>query len=274
MSRPLAHSTPAEQQGREPILSVTGISKRFQLAEKGSCSALDNVSFEVYRGEVVALLGPSGSGKSTCLRAINALETIDSGTIVVCGHDLANLGIPVHRARRHTAMIFQHFELFPHLSVLDNVRLAPRLTRGYGAREATQRALQALDHVGMGSFAAQNPRRLSGGQKQRVAIARALAVSPEILLCDEPTSALDPELVADMTELLGGIAASGMTMLVVTHEISFARRVSTRCLFLEAGRLVADAPTGDFFDAAAPSSGTMSEPARSRISAFLGKLQK
>jgi ABC-type polar amino acid transport system ATPase subunit len=272
----------------QPLLSVVGLTKSYRNTgvtvartlqgdiEAERTKALHNISFEVHRGEVLALMGPSGSGKSTCLRTINALETIDSGRIVLCGHDLAAPGVPMHVARRKTAMVFQHFELFPHLTVLDNVALALRLTQGINNSEANRLALQALDSVGMGSFAKQNPSRLSGGQKQRVAIARALAVQPEILLCDEPTSALDPELVGDIAALLAQIAATGMTMIVVTHEMAFARRVSTRCLFLEKGLLLADLPSPEFFacHGSPQADSKVPQALRARVAQFLGQMER
>jgi polar amino acid transport system ATP-binding protein len=255
-----------------PVLELKGVAKSFALQGSQPVMALDNITFDVVRGEVVTLMGPSGSGKSTCLRVINGLETIDSGAITICGQNLADYRQPRHVVRRKTAMILQHFELFPHLNVIENIRLAPRLTRGRTAMQATKKAQELLDMVGLSKHAQQYPARLSGGQKQRVAIARALAVEPEILLCDEPTSALDPELVGEVTSILARIASEGMTMILVTHEIRFAREVSSRCLFLESGKIHVDLPVRDFF---APNESGISQDnsdaVRPRLQQFLGK---
>lgn len=255
-----------------PVLELNGVAKSFALRGSQPVMALDNISFNVVRGEVVTLMGPSGSGKSTCLRVINGLETIDSGAIAICGQNLADRRQPRHVVRRKTAMIFQHFELFPHLNVLENIRLAPRLTRGQTALQATKKAQELLDIVGLSRHAQQYPARLSGGQKQRVAIARALAVEPEILLCDEPTSALDPELVGEVTSILARIASEGMTMILVTHEIRFAREVSSRCLFLESGKIHVDLPVREFFAANENAESQFNAgEVRVRLQQFLGK---
>lgn len=255
-----------------PILELKGVRKSFGLRGNLEIRALDDITFSVTRGEVVTLMGPSGSGKSTCLRVINGLETVDCGTISLCGQDLADRSQPRHFIRRKTAMIFQHFELFPHLSVLDNIRLAPRLTRGQTYAEASQKALALLDMVGLSKLVQQYPARLSGGQKQRVAIARALAVEPEILLCDEPTSALDPELVGEVTAILARIASEGMTMILVTHEMRFAREFSTRCLFLEGGQIHADLPVREFFALPFENGNQKTDGAlQQRLQQFLGK---
>jgi ABC-type polar amino acid transport system ATPase subunit len=255
-----------------PVLELKAVAKSFALQGSQPVRALDDITFNVARGEVVTLMGPSGSGKSTCLRVINGLETIDRGAITICGQNLADRSQPRHVVRRKTAMIFQHFELFPHLNVIENIRLAPRLTRGQTVLQATKKAQELLDIVGLTRHAQQYPARLSGGQKQRVAIARALAVEPEILLCDEPTSALDPELVGEVTSILARIASEGMTMILVTHEIRFAREVSSRCLFLESGKIHADLPVREFF--ASPEDrvnvGHASD-SRHRLDQFLGR---
>jgi ABC-type polar amino acid transport system ATPase subunit len=264
------------RKANETVVRVTHINKSFAGPDKRMVAALRNVSFGVQRGEVIAIMGPSGSGKSTCLRTLNGLERIDSGRIEICGQDLGDPKVPVHLTRRRTAMIFQHFELFPHLTVLDNVRLAPQLTRSLSHDAATKQALECLEQVGMDAFSAQHPSRLSGGQKQRVAIARALAVKPDVLLCDEPTSALDPELVSEVTALLLRIAASGMTMILVTHEMSFARNACTRCLFLEQGQITADLPRDVFFGHGELRTSAIDQvprETRERIDVFLGKLK-
>lgn len=249
----------------ECLVELCRVSKSFDNNNGEKIRALQEISFRVHRGEVVTLTGPSGSGKSTCLRTINALETIDSGHISLVGKRIDKDQRRPHHLRRKTAMIFQHFELFPHLTVLENVALAQHVTRGRKKAEARVRSLEFLDEVGMAEFAQQYPAQLSGGQKQRVAIARALAVEPEVLLCDEPTSALDPERVSEITSVLSRIAASGMTMIMVTHEMEFARNVSTRCVFMEGGRLLVDKPTPEFFS---PLAGTHDQ----RLRRFLGEL--
>jgi putative glutamine transport system ATP-binding protein len=237
----------------QPMVTLRGVDKGYKRQDGSHFHALADVSFSVAASEVITLIGPSGSGKSTCLRTINGLERIDSGQIVVNGYDLAQTEQPEHELRRNSAMIFQHFELFPHLTVLENIALAPHLTQKLSKAEARSLALSHLQRVGLAAFADQYPLSLSGGQKQRVAIARALAARPKVLLCDEPTSALDPELVCEITALLSEIAKDGMTMIIVTHEMSFARQVSHRCLFLEGGRVLLDQPVERFFSASSQS---------------------
>jgi ABC-type polar amino acid transport system ATPase subunit len=229
-----------------PLVSLRGVRKSFPGA-KGPVEVLKGISFDVHAGEVVCLIGPSGSGKSTTLRTINALETIQSGTVRVCGLDYQTSGLAAHQIRRHTAMIFQRFELFPHLTARQNVAIAPIKVLGKSQKDGEALADDLLARVGLAEHGDKYPAALSGGQQQRVAIARALAIDPKVLLCDEPTSALDPELVHEVLEILIAIARKGMTMLVVTHELSFAERVSNRCLFLDHGEVVEEAPTCDFF---------------------------
>lgn len=263
---PADHTNSATPQ--RPVVELHGVCKSYIRQDGSLFPALQDVTFSVAAGEVVTLIGPSGSGKSTCLRTINGLERIESGKIVLCGSDLARTDCPAHEMRRSSAMIFQHFELFPHLTVLENVAMAPRLTQNVPRDKARSLALSHLDRVGMAPFASQYPLSLSGGQKQRVAIARALAIRPRVLLCDEPTSALDPELVDDITSVLSAIAAEGMTMVIVTHEMTFARQVSSRCLFLERGRLLLDRSVDHFFSVSAESP---NEDER-RLAGFLGKI--
>jgi len=230
----------------EPIISLRDVHKIFY-TPKSSHHVLKGISFDVHPGEVVALIGPSGSGKSTCLRTINALETISSGHVSVCGVDYQNTNLSLHKIRRNTGMIFQRFELFPHMTALQNVMLGPSSVLGKGKEESHHIASELLRKVGLATHAHKYPRGLSGGQQQRVAIARALAINPRVLLCDEPTSALDPELVGDVVEILVDIAKTGMTMIVVTHELYFAKQVSHRTLFLEGGSIVEQGPTARIF---------------------------
>jgi polar amino acid transport system ATP-binding protein len=226
----------------DPIIRLDTINKSF-----GAFRALTNVSLEIAAGEKVVILGPSGSGKSTLLRTINRLETIDSGTIVVDGHNLYDPGEDINRIRMEVGMVFQSFNLFRHKTVLENLTLAPiRLKRLERARaEAT--ALALLDKVGMRDRASHYPIQLSGGQQQRVAIARALAMEPKIMLFDEPTSALDPEMINEVLEVMVTLAREGMTMAVVTHEMGFAREVADRVVFMDGGAIVEQAPPATFF---------------------------
>lgn len=241
-----------------PIIELQNVRKSF-----GKQEVLKGVGFQVLPGEVVCLIGPSGGGKSTLLRTINALETIDSGVVRVCGEEYGKSSVPEYEMRRHTAMIFQRFELFPHLTALQNVALAQKVVLKKSDAEATEIARAMLARVGLQDHGAKYPKALSGGQQQRVAIARALAIGPKVLLCDEPTSALDPELVHEVLELLEGIAREGMTMIVVTHEMGFAKAIAHRCLFLEGGELVEAAPSRDFFD----------RPQSLRLKQFLDKVR-
>ncbi len=215
----------------------------------GKIKVLDRFSLDIYPGDVLCLIGPSGSGKSTCLRTINALETIDEGEIIVAGKTYGKANSPpLHKVRQETAMVFQRFELFPHLNALDNVSLGPKLVQGMPKAQASEWALSLLERVGLSKEAHKFPHELSGGQQQRVSIARALAGKPKVLLCDEPTSALDPELVHEVTDILQDLARDGMTMLIVTHEMGFARKVSTECLFLDGGKVVERARPETFFE--------------------------
>lgn len=232
----------------QPLVSLKNVTKIFKTSH-GPKTVLEDVSFDVNPGEVVCLLGPSGGGKSTCLRTINILETISAGSIVVDGEDLSKSRKPIHELRRPTAMIFQRFELFQHLTAIENVSLPLKLVLRWPEDKANQAALDLLARVGLADHGHKFPRALSGGQSQRVAIARALALNPKCLLCDEPTSALDPELVDEVVDLLTSIAKQGMTMIIVTHEVRFAAQVATRCLFLDAGRIVEAGDAREFFEA-------------------------
>ncbi len=215
------------------IVKVTDLVCRF-----GSITALDGVSLEVDRGDVVCIIGPSGSGKSTLLRCLNALEDISSGEIEIDGLRLQRHHQQVHQIRLEVGMVFQHFNLFPHLTVLGNVNLAQQIVRKRSKEEASKISLELLTKVGLGDKVDAFPGQLSGGQKQRVAIARALAMNPKIMLFDEATSALDPEMIGEVLEVMRQLARDGMTMLVVTHEIGFAREVADRIVFIDAGKIV------------------------------------
>jgi glutamate transport system ATP-binding protein len=215
----------------------------------GAQRALDEVDLNVRKGEVAVVIGPSGSGKSTLCRAINRLETIDSGRIFINGQLLPAEGRELARLRASVGMVFQSFNLFSHLTVLENVTLGPVRVRRMERRNAEHRALQLLEQVGVYEQARKLPAQLSGGQQQRVAIARALAMEPEVMLFDEPTSALDPEMVSGVLDVMRDLAKSGMTMLVVTHEMGFARSAADRVHFMDAGRIVEHASANEFFSA-------------------------
>ena len=226
----------------DPIIRLDTINKSF-----GAFRALTNVSLEIAAGEKVVILGPSGSGKSTLLRTINRLETIDSGTIVVDGHNLYAPGEDINRIRMEVGMVFQNFNLFHHKTVLENLTLAPIRLKRLDRARAEAIALALLDKVGMRDRAGHYPIQLSGGQQQRVAIARALAMEPKIMLFDEPTSALDPEMINEVLEVMVTLAREGMTMAVVTHEMGFAREVADRVVFMDGGAIVEQAPPATFF---------------------------
>ena len=210
--------------------------------------AVDNVSTTVAKGEVLVVIGPSGSGKSTFLRCLNGLEEFDSGSVSINGLDLANPKTDVNAYRREVGMVFQHFNLFPHMTVLENLCLAQKVVRKRGKAEREAKARALLDKVGIGQKANEYPSRLSGGQQQRVAIARALAMEPKVMLFDEPTSALDPEMVGEVLDVMKTLAREGMTMVCVTHEMGFAREVANRVLFFDHGKLLEDSAPEDFFN--------------------------
>ena len=214
-------------------IHVTNLKKNF-----GKLEVLKDINLDVSEGEVVVLLGPSGSGKSTLLRCLNQLETATGGQIIVDGHDVTDRHTDINKVRENIGMVFQHFNLFNHLTVMDNMTLAPVHLKVATKEEARQRAEQLLRRVGLEDKAQAYPSQLSGGQKQRVAIARALAMKPDIMLFDEPTSALDPEMVGEVLAVMKELAREGMTMVVVTHEIGFAREVADRVIFMEGGYIV------------------------------------
>ena len=230
-----------------PIIEMAGVSKWY-----GAFQALKDVSLTVARGERIVICGPSGSGKSTLVRCINRLEEHQKGRIVVDGIELTSNLKRIERVRAETGMVFQSFNLFPHLTVMDNLCLAPVHVKKMSRAEAERVAVRYLERVHIPEQADKYPGQLSGGQQQRVAIARALCMDPKIMLFDEPTSALDPEMIKEVLDVMVELAESGMTMLVVTHEMAFARRVADRIVFMDAGEIVEAAPPGEFF--AAPKS--------------------
>ncbi|MBI4614739.1 MAG: amino acid ABC transporter ATP-binding protein [Planctomycetes bacterium] len=239
------------------MVSVRDLHKSF-----GSLRVLRGISIDIEAGEKVAVIGPSGCGKSTFLRCLNRLETPDSGRVVIDGIPLDGDRTNVDKVRAEVGMVFQRFNLFPHKTALENVTLAPVLVRGLAAGEAKSRALALLAKVGLADKADSYPHELSGGQQQRVAIARALAMTPKIMLFDEVTSALDPELVYEVLQVMKTLASEGMTMVVVTHEMRFAREVGTRLLFMDEGRIVEEGPPARVLDS----------PREARTKAFLDKV--
>jgi polar amino acid transport system ATP-binding protein len=243
----------------EAVVSIRNINKSF-----GDNHVLRGIDLEVQRGEVVCIIGPSGSGKSTLLRCVNMLETPTDGTVVVLGTDLTDLDSDLDAARTHIGMVFQSFNLFPHMSVLDNVCVAQRKVLKRSKEESEQIALQLLQRVGLSEKASAFPAQLSGGQQQRVAIARALAMNPQVMLFDEATSALDPELVGEVLNVMRGLAEEGMTMLVVTHEMGFAANVASRVVFMDGGVIVEQGPPAQIINA----------PQEERTKAFLSSVQQ
>jgi glutamate transport system ATP-binding protein len=243
---------------RKELVTLRGVCKSY-----GDVRVLNDINLTVGAGEVVVVLGPSGSGKSTLIRTINRLETIDEGVITLDGAPLPLEGKELARLRSDIGMVFQSFNLFAHKSVLDNITLGPRKVRGIGRKEAEARAHELLERVGLADKASAVPARLSGGQQQRVAIARALAMQPKVMLFDEPTSALDPEFISEVLDVMRDLARDGMTMIVVTHEMGFARSAADRVVFLDRGRILDDAQPQAFFD------GTSSDRAREFLSKIL-----
>lgn len=238
-------------------LSMRGVVKRF-----GERTVLDCIDLDVRRGEVISLIGSSGSGKSTILRCINLLEPTDDGVIEFDGLDIAEPGIPSDPIRRRIGMVFQSFNLFPHMTVLRNITLGPQKALGMRAPEARAKGLELLSRIGLSDKADEYPDRLSGGQQQRVAIVRALAMQPELMLLDEVTSALDPELVGEVLDLVRDLRAQGMTMLIATHEMAFAREISDRICFLHEGRVLEQGPPHELF----------TNPREERTRAFLQRV--
>jgi len=239
------------------MINMEDVHKHF-----GDLEVLRGVNLNIKPGEVVVIVGPSGSGKSTLLRCINKLEKITSGRIEVDGYDLNNKKTDINKVRTEATMVFQQFNLFPHMTVLGNVTLGPIKVRGLNKAKAEDLGRKLLTKVGLSDKADVYPRQLSGGQQQRVAIARALALGPKVLLFDEPTSALDPELVGEVLEVMRKLAKEGMTMVVVTHEMGFAKEVADRCIFIDEGVIMEEATPIDFFD----------NPDHPRLRDFLGKV--
>jgi glutamate transport system ATP-binding protein len=243
--------------GGDALVEMRGVNKHF-----GDLHVLQDIDLTVARGEVVVVIGPSGSGKSTLCRTINRLEPVDSGEILVDGTPLPAEGKALARLRADVGMVFQSFNLFAHKTVLDNVSLGPVKVKGVRTKEARERAMELLTRVGVADQASKLPAQLSGGQQQRVAIARALAMQPKVMLFDEPTSALDPEMINEVLDVMTSLARDGMTMIVVTHEMGFARKAADRVIFMDGGQIVEEATPEEFF----------TNPRSARARDFLSKL--
>ena len=241
------------------IIQVKGLKKYYK---KGVIKALDGVSVDIARGDVVVVIGPSGSGKSTLLRSLNLLEEPTSGTIIFEGTDITDKKIDINNHRQKMGMVFQHFNLFPHKTIIENMILAPVEVKHVPKEEAKAKAMQLLERVGLADRADAYPIQLSGGQKQRVAIVRALCMEPDVMLFDEPTSALDPEMVGEVLDVMKELAHEGMTMVVVTHEMGFAREVGNRVLFMADGKLVEQGSPTEIFE----------HPQSDRLRDFLSKV--
>ena len=240
-----------------PLIEVQGLKKYF-----GKVHALDDITETIYEGEVVAVIGPSGSGKSTFLRSLNLLEVPTEGHVLMEGVDITDPKTDINKLRQKMGMVFQQFNLFPHMTILKNLTLAPMKLQKLSEAEANERAMALLMRVGLADRANAYPVQLSGGQKQRIAIVRALAMKPDVMLFDEPTSALDPEMVGEVLEVMRGLARDGMTMVVVTHEMGFAREVASRVLFMDGGRIVEQNTPQELFD----------HPKSERLKNFLAKV--
>lgn len=247
----------ADGEDRRDVVRIEGLCKRY-----GTFDVLRDIHLTVRRGEKIVICGPSGSGKSTLIRCLNKLEDFHSGTVMIDGVLLDNNKANIDTIRREVGMVFQSFNLFPHLSVLENCTLAPRLVLGLSEDEAIRRAKRYLERVRISNQIMKYPGQLSGGQQQRVAIARALCMMPRLMLFDEPTSALDPEVVSEVLEVMEDLANDGMTMICVTHEMGFARRIADRVIFINEGRIVEEAPPSVFF----------TEPTSERARAFLSQI--
>ena len=239
------------------MINVENLSKNF-----GDLKVLKNISTTINKGEVISIIGPSGSGKSTFLRCINKLEEPTEGHIYIDGMDLMDKNTDINKIRERVGMVFQHFNLFPNMTVLENLTLSPTIVKKESKEEAEKYALYLLQKVDLSDKANSYPNQLSGGQKQRIAIARALAMKPEVILFDEPTSALDPEMIKEVLDVMRDLAKEGMTMLIVTHEMGFARNVGNRILFMDNGEIIEDCSPKDFFE----------NPTNDRIKDFLNKV--
>ena len=239
------------------MINITNLYKNF-----GDLEVLKNISTEIKKGEIISIIGPSGSGKSTFLRCINKLEEPSSGHIYIDGMDLMDKNTDINKVRERVGMVFQHFNLFPNMTVLDNLTLSPIMVKKESKEEAEKYALSLLEKVGLSDKASSYPTQLSGGQKQRIALARALAMKPEVILFDEPTSALDPEMIKEVLDVMRDLAKEGMTMLIVTHEMGFARNVGNRILFMDKGEIIEDCSPKEFFE----------NPTNERIKDFLNKV--
>ena len=239
------------------MIKVENLSKNF-----GNLKVLKNISTTINKGEIISIIGPSGSGKSTFLRCINKLEEPTEGHIYIDGMDLMDKKTDINKIRERVGMVFQHFNLFPNMTVLENLTLSPTMVKKESKEEAEKYALYLLEKVGLSDKAKSYPTQLSGGQKQRIAIARALAMKPEVILFDEPTSALDPEMIKEVLDVMRDLAKEGMTMLIVTHEMGFARNVGNRILFMDNGEIIEDCSPKDFFE----------NPTNDRIKDFLNKV--
>lgn len=241
------------------IISVTDLKKYYN---DGEVKALDGVTTDIKKGEVVVVIGPSGSGKSTFLRSLNLLERPTDGKITFDGADIMAPSTDINKLRQKMGMVFQHFNLFPHLTILRNMTIAPMKLHGLSKEEAEKKAISLLERVGLADRANAYPSQLSGGQKQRIAIVRALAMEPEVMLFDEPTSALDPEMVGEVLEVMKNLAKAGMTMVCVTHEMGFAREVGTRVIFMDCGKIIEENTPEQIF----------TNPQNERLQAFLQKV--
>ena len=239
------------------MINVENLSKNF-----GDLKVLKNISTTINKGEIISIIGPSGSGKSTFLRCTNKLEEPTEGHIYIDGMDLMDKNTDINKIRERVGMVFQHFNLFPNMTVLENLTLSPIMVKKESKEEAEKYASYLLEKVGLSDKASSYPTQLSGGQKQRIAIARALAMKPEVILFDEPTSALDPEMIKEVLDVMRDLAKEGMTMLIVTHEMGFARNVGNRILFMDNGEIIEDCSPKDFFE----------NPTNERIKDFLNKV--
>ena len=239
------------------MINVENLSKNF-----GDLKVLKNISTTINKGEIISIIGPSGSGKSTFLRCINKLEEPTEGHIYIDGMDLMDKNTDINKIRERVGMVFQHFNLFPNMTVLENLTLSPIMVKKESKEEAEKYALYLLEKVGLSDKVSSYPTQLSGGQKQRIAIARALAMKPEVILFDEPTSALDPEMIKEVLDVMRDLAKEGMTMLIVTHEMGFARNVGNRILFMDNGEIIEDCSPKNFFE----------NPTNERIKDFLNKV--